>query len=49
MGLRVVALSGSVPAEWEEDFKAAMRGRGKFSLKSRRQLRDIFDELSKPV
>lgn len=49
VGLRIVALSGSVPAQWEQDFKMALRGKAKISLERRKQLVDIFDELSQPL
>ena len=43
--LRVVALSGSTPPEWEQDFKDALLGRGKLHVDRRRQLLEIYDEL----
>lgn len=48
VGLRIVTLSGSVPAEWEQEFRAAASGKAKLSLDRRTQLLDIFNELSQP-
>lgn len=46
--LRVVSLAGSVPGDWEQEFKQVMRGRVQFKLERRAQLMDIYNELSRP-
>lgn len=43
--LRVVALTGSTPPEWEQDFRDLLRGRGKLQIDKRRQLLEIYEEL----
>lgn len=46
--LRVVALSGSIPAEWEQDFKSLLGGISKVKIDRRGQLLDIYEELKAP-
>jgi len=44
--LRVVALRGSVPAQWAADFRTAAGARAHLKLQQRPQLQTIYDELS---
>ncbi len=44
--LRVVALRGSVPAQWAADFRTAAGARAHLKLQQRPQLQIIYDELS---
>ena len=43
--LRVVALRGSVPAQWAADFRTAAGPRAQLQLQQRPQLQAIYDEL----
>ena len=45
MPLRVVALRGSVPAQWAADFRTAAGARAHLKLQQRPQLQTIYDEL----
>ena len=46
--LRIVSLAGTVPSEWEQEFKQMLKGKALLKLERRPQLLDIFKELSKP-
>lgn len=43
--LRVVALRGSVPAQWSADFQATAGRHSRLAMQQRLQLQEIFDEL----
>ncbi|DBA66493.1 TPA: hypothetical protein ACH3X2_002464 [Trebouxia sp. C0005] len=47
--LSVVALRGSVPKQWVEDFKQALGEYGVLRLQQKGQLQDIYKELGQPV
>lgn len=46
--LRLVTLSGSMPGDWEQEFKALMQGRSKLQIDRRGQLLEIYEELKNP-
>lgn len=48
MTLSIVALRGSVPAQWVMDFRSALGRYAGFELGQRKQLKEIFDELGQP-
>lgn len=47
--LSVVALRGSVPNQWVEDFKQALGEYGILKLQQKGQLQDIYKELGQPM
>lgn len=46
--LRVVALSGTIPGDWQQEFNALLRRRSKLQLDRRGQLMEIYEELRNP-
>ena len=46
IGLQVVSLRGTIPADASQDFRKALSRHARVKLSQRGQLKDIYDELS---